>query len=306
MNSRKFNRVAVLMGGQSSEREISLKTGKAVASALRRIGRDVFEFDVSPNLGSNLLENDVEAVFICLHGRYGEDGTVQGLLELIKIPYTGSGVTASSIAMDKAISKVLFKANGVLVPDGFVVKGFPKDKERSKIKSPVVVKPCREGSTVGVSIVMNEEELEAAFWKALEFDSEILVEEYIEGRELTVTILGDPPRALPIVEVISEKGFYDYYAKYITGKTKYIVPAELADKETELTKAEALKAYGAIKCSSLARVDLLYEDGKPYVLEVNTIPGMTESSLAPKAAAAVGMSFDDLVDEVMESAKNHL
>lgn len=305
-NQAKFNRVAVLMGGISSEREISLKTGRAVASSLRRTGRDVFEFGVTPNLGVNLLDTGIEAVFICLHGRYGEDGTVQGLLELLNIPYTGSGVMASSIALDKSISKELFKSKGILVPAGFTVKGFPGEDEISSIEIPAVIKPSREGSTVGVSIVTKAEELDGAFRKALEYDDEILVEEYIEGREMTVTIVGEKPRALPIVEIISEIGFYDYYAKYVTGKTKYCVPAELNEREAEFIKESSLAAYEAIKCSGLARVDLIYKEERAYFLEVNTIPGMTESSLAPKAAAAVGISFDQLVDEVMESARIHL
>lgn len=291
------------MGGISSEREISLKTGEAVSRALKASGREVHDFDVTRDLAARLDQSCVEAVFICLHGKYGEDGSVQGLLELLKLPYTGSGILASAAAMDKSVSKALFNAAGVITPDSITFTGFPTDEEMARIKLPSVIKPCREGSTVGISIASEPGELREAFSQAFDYDGLVMAEDYIKGRELTVAVFDEPVKSLPVVEVIAERGFYDYNAKYVTGETKYIVPAELSGAEEQSVVEESFKAYRALGCAGLARVDFLLKDGKPYCLEVNTIPGMTESSLVPKAASAAGIPFVELIDSVMESAR---
>lgn len=295
-----MSRVAVLMGGLSAEREISLKTGRAIAESLRRSNRDVIEIDVDRNLPGKLIEAGPESAFVALHGRWGEDGTVQGLLETMGIPYTGSGVTASALAMNKRIAKIIFRASGVLTPDFQTIK--PEDGLAAlEIAPPFVAKPVSEGSTIGVGVAKTMEQAEAAIAEARAAGGEILIENFVEGREVTLGVVGG--EIFPLVEVIPESGFYDFEAKYTPGRTKYACPAELPEKTAKAAERAGLKAYCALGCEGAARVDLIIDpSGKAWVLEVNTIPGMTPTSLLPKAAAAVGIGFDELVLRIIDSA----
>lgn len=293
--------VAVLMGGRSAEREVSLRTGSAVAAALRRRGHDVQEVDEGPELARRLLELGPRAAFVALHGRWGEDGTVQGLLEVLGLPYTGSGVLASALAMDKGVSKVVFRALGVPTPD-FQVLSPDAVLDRLEVSPPLVAKPLREGSTIGVAMARTAEEVPGAVATARAHGPEILLETFVAGRELTVGVLDGEP--LPIVEVIPETGFYDYESKYTPGRTRYVCPALLTAAEASAVGRAGCEAYRALGCAGAARVDVLLDaGGRPWVLEVNTIPGMTPTSLLPKAAAAAGMSFEDLVERILAGAR---
>ena len=291
-----FDKVAVLMGGRSSEREISLKTGEAVLSALRKLGYLAVGIDAEGPVWNKLLDENPDVVFLTLHGRYGEDGTIQGLLELMDIPYTGSGVMASAVAMDKIMTKALFRQAGIPVADD-----YPVDSLVSKF--PVIVKPSREGSTIGVTVVDSEAKLKEAVDEALRYDDHVLIEEFVEGRLLTIAVVGATPRAMPIVEVIASGGFYDYESKYTPGMTEYVCPADLDIALTEELQSQAVAAHECVECADISRVDFILEPGGRYVcLEVNTMPGLTETSLVPKAAAAAGMSFESLVEIVLKGA----
>ena len=306
--SLKRMRIALFLGGPSSEREVSLKTGRAVAQAMEEEGLDVVEVDVGEGL-DELVDalNGIKphVVFIALHGRFGEDGVIQGILEYMGIPYTGSGVMASALAMNKVASKRLFSYHGIPVPRYSISRRegwtLPGEVPLDDLDYPLVVKPAAEGSTIGVSLVKDGGELESALQEAYRYGDTVLVEEYVEGRELTVGILGDEP--LPVVEIVPEGGFYDYRAKYTPGVTRYEVPARLSQEAFIMTQHMALLAHRGLGCRDVSRVDFrLSPDGTPYALEVNTIPGMTETSLLPKAAAAAGISFRELVLRILESA----
>ncbi|NQT33370.1 MAG: D-alanine--D-alanine ligase, partial [Candidatus Omnitrophica bacterium] len=280
-------RIGVLAGGPSSEREISLKSGKAVFDILRKSGLDVSFIDVEEQgFDASLEEAGISLAFIALHGRFGEDGTVQALLAKRKIPYTGSGPESSALALDKLASKEVFEKEGIFVPRYRVVS---KDQDTADISFtfPCVVKPRHEGSSVGLSIVSSGDQLSEAVRCAFEFDDEIMVEEYNPGREITVGILGDA--SLPVIEIVAENNIYDYNAKYTSSETEYKVPAGL-DEDVYLRVQEAgLKAHRSLGCRGFSRVDMrLAGDGKVFVLEVNTIPGLTERSLLPMAAKAEG------------------
>ena len=298
-----MKRIAVLCGGKSAEREVSLRTGAAVAAALERRGRDAILVDAVSDLSGQLSRLAPEAVFVALHGRWGEDGTVQGLLEMLSIPYTGSGVLPSALAMDKALSKVVFRAVGVPTPDFQRIDPSVVDCT-VEIAPPLVVKPNREGSTVGVTVVREPGQLAAALAAAFGHGPDAIAEKFVEGRELTVGVLDDVP--LPIVEVVPEGGFYDYAAKYTEGRTRYLCPAPLEPRAAAHITAVALSANRALGCTGASRVDLIVDKaGTPWVLEVNTIPGMTPTSLLPKAAAAVGIEFDELVERILAGARLH-
>lgn len=292
--------VAVILGGKSAEREISLTTGRAIAQALRALGHRVEEIDAAGDLVASLRALSPDAAFIALHGRWGEDGTVQGLLEMMSIPYTGSGVAASALAMDKGLTKAMFSARGVPTPRYQLL--LPGEGERDiRLLPPFVVKPPREGSTIGISIVKNPAGIVAALDEARRYSKEVLVEEFIDGRELTVGVLDSRP--LPIVEITPESGFYDFASKYTPGRTSYTCPALLGETEAASVSGAGLKAYEALGCSGAARVDVLLDrSGKPWVIEVNTIPGMTPTSLLPKAAAAAGIDFGALVETMLSGA----
>jgi len=292
-------KIGVLMGGLSSEREISLRSGKAVFEALKRKGYDAVCIDPAPDLGLILQRRKVDAAFICLHGTPGEDGTVQGLLEFMGIPYTGSGVLASAAAMDKIVTKKLLIYHAIPTPD-FSVNEHGRTTGK-RIALPVIVKPATQGSTIGVSRVSVKKDLEKAIRIARRFGPKVLIEKFIQGRELTVGILNDLP--LPVVEIRPMSGFYDFKSKYTPGRTEYRVPAPLLRRVSKRVQELALSAHRALGCNGASRVDFMLADGDdPYVLEVNTIPGMTETSLLPKAAREAGISFDDLVERILTAA----
>jgi D-alanine-D-alanine ligase len=302
--SLKKKRIAVMMGGLSREREISLKTGKAILKALSEKGYSVIPLDVGNGIAEKLVKEKIECAFLALHGRFGEDGTIQGMLELMRIPYTGSGVLASALAMHKIMSKKFFLCEKIPTP-GFEVfqreeikKDLPK---KTFLPFPVVVKPAREGSTIGVSIVREEEAFGPALKKAGEYDEEILVEEFMKGKEITVGILEDIP--LPVIEIVPKSGFYDYYAKYTKGETQYILPARIPREKYLSAQEISLNAFQRLGCSGVARVDLMTDENEdPFVIDVNTMPGMTETSLLPKAALYAGIPFTDLVERILLGA----
>jgi len=301
----KFGKVAVLLGGKSGEREVSLKSGNAVLTALLHQGVDAHAFDTANHELSELKSFD--RVIISLHGRGGEDGTVQGALELMGIPYTGSGVMASSVGMDKWRCKLLWKALNIATPDFELVNAQSDFAAiEKKLGLPLFVKPANEGSSIGITKVKNKGELEAAYLLAAKADPLVIAEKFVGGGEYTVGILEDEKtglKALPIVKIVPKNEFYDYEAKYLRNDTEYICPCGLsAEKEAQI-QAEALQAFRAIGCTGWGRVDFLMDEvGNHYFLEVNTSPGMTDHSLVPMAAKAAGISFDALVIKIMESA----
>lgn len=292
-------RIGVLMGGVSHEREVSLKTGSAILQTLQEGGYPVVGIDVSSDIVQRLLEEHIDVAFIALHGRWGEDGTVQGLLELLRIPYTGSGVLASALAMNKIKAKEIFLFHGIPTPE-FITPQEGKQAD-PPFPPPWVVKPASEGSTIGIDIVMDTKGLQDAIQRARGYDQEVLVERFIEGKELTVGILKGEP--LPAIEIDPKGGFYDYEAKYTPGMTEYLCPAPISDQKKDEVQGISLKAYHVLSCSGCARVDLLLSKaGEAFIIEVNTLPGMTETSLVPKAAAQVGISFPQLVEIILEGA----
>lgn len=290
--------IGVLMGGTSAERDISLKSGASVLGALKRLGYNAKSVDVGKDVCEVLHKENIEVAFLALHGGMGEDGSMQGMLEVLGIPYTGSGVLASALAMDKLASKRMFIQEGLRVPEFEVIR----KGESPTLPMPFVVKPVREGSSIGVNIVRNSEESDVAFDAALSYTGVALVEEYIHGKEIHIGILHD--RALGGVEVRPAVEFYDFRAKYDTGSgTQYILPPEIDGRIYEQAKGVALRAHIAIGAEGATRVDLLIDGpGEIFVLEVNTIPGMTETSLLPKIAALEGFSFDTLVEEILKGA----
>ena len=294
---RKFNKVAVLMGGPSAERAVSLRSGAAVARGLREAGYSVDEVD--PQDGALQFASDIEAVFVALHGAYGEDGVVQEKLRALNMPYTGSGAEASRKAFDKLLSKGVFVAAKIPTPDYEVVTG----PAAHRLPLPVVVKPACQGSSIGLHCVRVEADWNAALCDALQHGT-ALVERYVSGRELTVGLLGEA--ALPVVEVRAPDGWYDYGAKYTAGRTEYVVPAPLLPEQTKRCQDLARRVFQALGCCDLGRVDMrLTPEGKLFVLEMNTIPGFTETSLLPKAAAATGIGFAALCDRIMRRAAVH-
>ncbi len=303
MVANKSKKIGVLLGGLSAEREVSLKSGTAVHEALLDLGYDAVAIDVGRDLAAVLASERIEAAFIALHGRYGEDGCVQGLLELMQIPYTGSGVLASALAMHKLYSKQTFAAGGILTaPFRHFLRGETVSLTDLPFGLPVVVKPVQEGSSVGISIVKQESDLEAALELAFRHDDEILVEQYIKGQEVQVGILDDRP--IGAIEIVPKKEFYDFEAKYSDGMAEHIFPARLEAPLYEKAQQTGLAAHRALGCKGYSRVDLLVtETGDCFVLEVNTLPGMTALSLLPEIAAkGAGLTFEALVERIIESA----
>ena len=294
--------IGVLMGGLSPEREVSLASGNAVLEAVKRKGLRGVGIDVGNDISSAVNKNKVDIAFIALHGVYGEDGSIQGLLEYEKIPYTGPGVLASALAYDKVKSKEIFKFNKIPTADYQVFYREEKNKHELKLNFPIVVKPSNQGSSIGVSIVMEEKEWIAALELAFRYSKEILVEKFIKGKLLAVGMNGEQP--MPIVHIKPKSEFYDYEAKYTRGKTEYTCPAELSTKEIESCEDVAVKVYRVLRGNGMPRVDLILDaDGVPYVLEMNTIPGMTQTSLLPMAAKESGIEFDDLVIKILKLAQ---
>jgi len=335
-------KILVLMGGDSPERDVSLVSGKAIIEGLKKSGHQVLALDTAdswkalPVNQKSLIQEigtqppdvkelsridtaralrsfdakdlkDVEVIFIALHGGKGEDGTIQAVLDLTGKSYTGSGVLASALAMNKHMSKKIFQNEGILTPGWAFWNLHNKNRGQElataaeEIGYPLVVKPNNQGSTVGVSVIEKPNQLGEAVKIAEEFSSQIILEEFIPGREITVAILDNKP--LPVVEIVPEHGIYDYECKYTTGKSKYICPAELTPQQTKNVQQAGLKAFQALGCEGYARVDFrMNPDGKFYCLEVNTLPGMTEHSLVPKAAQTAGISFSLLVDRIVQLA----
>ncbi len=338
-------KVLLLAGGDSSEREVSLNSGAAIFNSLKKLGHDVYAIDPSsgktllssdgkfltkrmssnieagsvPQIGAMALAksitgselHDFEVVFLALHGGKGENGSIQNLLELARVPFTGSDMKASAIAMDKATSKRLFESAKIVTPkwkvynitSNSIEDAVLKDVKKN-FKLPIIVKPNDGGSTIGLTKVTKPQELRAAFELALKESNVVLVEDYIHGRELTVPVLDG--KDFPVIEIIPKSGLYDYEAKYTKGKTEYIVPAKIPAKTAKAVQKAAVTVYEIIGAAGLARIDfMMTKNGKFYCLEINTLPGMTELSLSPMAAKAVGINFDQLVDILVKSAVEH-
>ena len=302
VRNQDFGKVAVLLGGRSAERAISLRSGHAVLDALLRQGVDAHPFDPSEQHMEQLLQQGFNRAHIALHGRYGEDGTVQGALELMGIPYTGSGVMASALAMDKWRTKLLWEAAGIITPHHILINEQSDfAKVAQEVGLPLIVKPGREGSTIGLSKVEDVNDLPVACGLAAQHDAMVLAEQFIEGTELTAAILGDV--ALPLVRIEVESGLYDYEAKYLSDRTRYFCPSGVSNAQEQSIQAQALRAHRVVGCEGWSRVDVILDkSGRPYFLEINTSPGMTDHSLVPMAAKAAGISFDDLVLRLLELA----
>ncbi len=322
-------RVAVLMGGISGERQISISTGRQILAALDpdkyiTVAADPASLQVS---GRSLLPQDDDAipplhiedwisganrpdvVFIALHGRGGEDGAIQGLLELLGIPYTGSGVLASAMAMDKVMTKRVLRSDGIPVPEDLVIGPGQQhpvqltQRVGDTLGYPVIVKPSREGSTIGCSIVRAPDELAPAVDEALRYDSDVIIETYLRGVEITAGLIGNRnPEVLPLIEIVPKGGFYDFEAKYAPGGSQHIIPARISGQAAELARDYARRTHCLLGCHGMSRVDMIVVGDQPYVLETNTIPGMTPTSLLPDAARAAGITFPELLDRIIQLA----
>ncbi len=313
-----MSKVAVLAGGSSFERQVSLRSGARVEDALERLGHEVVAIDAAADLIRRLREEKPDAAFVAMHGRDGEDGTIQELLEILGIPYTGSGVPACGRAMDKVLTKHLLAEHGVPTPEFFAFNqtafrelgaadALPAIEER--LAFPIVVKPSSQGSALGIKFARTAADVPSALVAAFSYDAKVLLESYVDGRDLAVSVLDGPegPIALPVVEAAPVDGgegdFYDFQARYEIGRTEFICPAELPPESTERAQQLALRTYELLGCYGFGRVDLMLDrDGELSVLEANTIPGLTETSLLPQAAEEAGIGFDDLVGRILESA----
>ena len=297
-------KIALLVGGINSEREVSLNTGKAFEKALRNLGYHYEVIDAREDLPERLCVVKPQVALLALHGKWAEDGTVQGICEYLKIPYSGSGVLASAIGMDKPLAKQIWERNGVPTAKGYVetLEGQDLQLLKPRLEFPLVVKPARDGSSVGVSICKSISDWDAAINLVKGFDKTILVEEYISGKEIAVAIFRN--QALEPIEISPKSGYYDYANKYTSGKTDYYIPARLPAHVNQSLKDISIKAFSVIGARTYARFDFrVREDNAPFVLEINTLPGCTETSLVPKAAAHAGISFDEFIRELVESAR---
>ncbi|MCW5653017.1 MAG: D-alanine--D-alanine ligase [Hydrogenophaga sp.] len=307
VDTQALGKVAVLMGGRSAEREVSLMSGHGVLAALRSKGVDAHAFDPAERDLTELRREGFQRCFIALHGRFGEDGTVQGALELLGIPYTGPGVMASSVAMDKLMTKRIWVAEGLPTPAWRQVRSAAQTLEAFKaLGSPMIVKPVREGSTIGLTKVTDASQCEAAYALAARLDPMVMCEQFIAGDEVTCPVLGtgDQARALPVIRIVAPDGNYDYQNKYFTDDTQYIVPCGLPDGEEAHIQALVLKAYQTLDGRGWSRADVMIDarTRKPYLLELNTSPGMTGHSLVPMSAKAAGLSYEDLCVRLLASA----
>lgn len=304
-------RIGVLMGGRSAEREVSLRTGEAIYNALITKGYPAVKIDVGFDVVERIKEEGVDLAFLALHGKYGEDGTIQGLLEMLDIPYTGPGVLASALAIDKTATKKMLIFEGLPTPRFMLLPrrealsaGYDSSAEKivKEMGLPLVVKAPTQGSTIGVSFVHKKEEIIPALELAYQYDPVALVEQFVEGVEVTASVLGnDEPVALPLIEIVSATGVYDYEAKYTAGMSDHIIPPRIPEEQQEVVKDLALRTFKALGCRGLSRVDFIVDrQGRPYILEVNTIPGMTATSLFPDAARAAGIEFPELIDKIVK------
>lgn len=309
-----MSRVAVLRGGHSMERDVSLMTGRRVAHALERLGHEVFPLDVEEATTGTLMELAPDVAFVCLHGKGGEDGTVQALLETLGIPYTGSGPLSSIRCIDKDYAKRVMRSSGVATPPfrTFLRKAMHEmgaaaalEVAAGDVVYPLAVKPAREGSGLGLTKVDEPDALLEAVYEAFGYDGKILLEKWVHGTEITVPIIepaGEPPHVLNLVEIRPRGGAYNFEAKYTPGATDFAIPAEVPPEAARLVEETALDTYATLRCSDFARVDTILSDGVPWVLDVKTIPGFTETSTLPLAAEAAGMKFEELVGTILESA----
>jgi D-alanine-D-alanine ligase len=311
VKASEFGKVAVLMGGASAEREVSLMSGSGVLQALRSRGIDAHAFDPSERDLIELKREGFSRCFIALHGRFGEDGTVQGALELLGIPYTGSGVMASSISIDKVMTKRVWLAEKLPTPKYLLLRRDAYSHEQviqipDELGLPLIVKPAREGSSIGVAKVQGYSEMVQAVEKAAELDADILCEQFVSGDEVTCPVLGtgDSARALPVIRIVAPEGNYDYQNKYFTDDTKYLIPCGLPAGEEEAIQDIVLKAYRVLGCRGWGRIDVMIDAAtrKPSLLEINTSPGMTGHSLVPMSARAIGLSYEDLCIEILRTA----
>ncbi len=300
MKPAQFGKVAVLLGGKSAEREVSLMSGGAVLEALRRGGVDAHGFDPQLRGFDQLIAEHFDRAFIALHGRYGEDGTMQGALEQIGLPYTGSGVMASALAMDKWRTKLIWQQVGIPTPASLLVnKSSDVDAVVKQLGLPLIVKPVHEGSTIGLTKVTHSDQMRAAIDAALQHDAYVLAETFIQGKELTASILGE--QVLPLIHIVPAGEMYDYNAKYVSDQTKYHCPSGLPAALEAKIQGIALQAFKIVGCRGWGRVDVMLDaQDNPWLLEVNTSPGMTSHSLVPMAAKAAGISFDQLVLRILE------
>jgi len=306
-----FGKVAVLMGGHSAEREVSLMSGSGVLKALQSKGVDAHAFDPAERDLSELKRKGFKRCFIALHGRFGEDGTVQGALELLGIPYTGSGVMASSISIDKVMTKRVWLAEGLPTPRYMLLRRGAYDRQQvvavpDDLGLPLIVKPAREGSSIGLAKVQGYSEMAEAVEQAAALDADVLCEQFISGDEVTCPVLGsgDSARALPVIRIVAPEGNYDYQNKYFTDDTKYLVPCGLPEGEEQAIQEIVVKAYRVLGCRGWGRIDVMIDAAtrKPYLLEINTSPGMTGHSLVPMSARADGISYEDLCMQLLASA----
>ncbi|MBU8907210.1 D-alanine--D-alanine ligase family protein [Desertibacillus haloalkaliphilus] len=301
-------KIAVLYGGTSAEREVSLSSGKGVIKALENNGHEVVGIDFHPDRLADLVTlADVDIVYIALHGRFGEDGRIQGFLDMLGVPYVGSGVLGSALAMDKAKSKTFFATAGIRTAKEMVVHKYNYDQnvfKNSSLPYPVVVKPNQEGSTIGLTIAQNNGELTKGIENAFQYDETVLVEEFIKGKEVTVAVMGDKgnEQSLPVIEIVPKNAYYDYESKYAPGMSEHIVPAQLDEKVTQLLQQHAVLAHQALGCDIYSRVDFIIptDGSEPVILEVNTLPGMTPTSLYPDAAREIGLSYDEMVEKLVQ------
>lgn len=297
-----FGRVAVLMGGCSAEREVSLRSGNAVLEALLRVGVDAFGLDLSEQALTQIMAEKIDRAFIALHGRGGEDGSIQGVLEWLRIPYTGSDVMSSALGMDKYKCKQVWHGLGLPTPASSLLSATTNAENLvAKLGLPLMIKPAHEGSSIGMSKVTSAGQLAEAYSEASQYDTRILAERFISGPEFTVSIVDD--RALPVIGLITSHDFYDFSAKYTATDTQYLLPSGLTAEEETAMQELALEAYRAVGCESWGRVDIMVDEAKqPWLLEVNTSPGMTDHSLVPQAAAYAGISFEQLVVDILATA----
>jgi len=303
--------IAVLMGGRSLEREISIKSGQRVSNALRKLGHNVIKLDIDESIVDNLNTEKIDLAYIALHGKDGEDGTIQEILEVMNIPYTGPGVYPNVLSFDKIISKEIFTSHNIPTPP-FYFLNTSSFRELGaskllpyivkKIGMPLVVKPSAQGSALGIKLVDKENDLPHAIIFALSYSKKVILEKYISGIELAVSIIGKKnPRTLPVVEIAPKKKFFDFESRSKTGEVDYFVPARISSSADKKVKEVALAVHNSLKCTKLSRVDIILDKKEevPYVLELNTSPGMTDTSLLPMAAEEAGMSFEDLVKEII-------
>lgn len=301
-----LGKVVVLYGGRSAEREVSLKSGSMVLAALKRNGVDAHGFDPAERSMLELAQGGFDRAVISLHGRFGEDGTIQGVLEWLNIPYTGSGVIASALAMDKILTKAAWLSEGLPTPDYVRLEpGFDVNQVVARLGLPLIVKPAQEGSTLGLTKVKTADQLQAAFDLAYKYDPNVLAEKFVSGQELTVPVMGhaQTAHALPVIRIQAPDGNYDYHNKYIGNETRYFCPSELPVEFEKQVQALCVRAYQVLGCAGWGRADVLVDEaGKPWLLEMNTSPGMTDHSLVPMSARAKGIEYDDLVMQIAASA----